>query len=290
MSDNTKKAQYIHCFHFFSKDSNSTLKNHISHPHCKALKRAAKPRQSSMYRDGSLFVYNSDVLREQFAGLARSDPSLSSEYERYVHSDFVTHLQTTEFKTFDVLGFWKAKETMFPILSRMAMDILSIQATSVASKSAFSTSGRVLSIQNKTHSGILDAEVHANEAIPLFDEEIALDTTSSEGSMSGPSSGGEEAEAEANYGADNRPSMLEKDMYDSWKSRMELYMLNRPHGRMILESVEQGPLIWPTVEVEGVTRLKKYSELSIAEAIQADCDVKATNIILQGLPPEVYAL
>nr|GFA26722.1 retrovirus-related Pol polyprotein from transposon TNT 1-94 [Tanacetum cinerariifolium] len=44
------------------------------------------------------------------------------------------------------------------------------------------------------------------------------------------------------------------------------------------------------MEVEGVTRLKKYSELSAAEAIQADCDVKATNIILQGLPPEVYAL
>nr|GEW44309.1 hypothetical protein [Tanacetum cinerariifolium] len=90
--------------------------------------------------------------------------------------------------------------------------------------------------------------------------------------------------------ADNRPPMLEKDMYDSWKSRMELYMLNRQHGRMILKSVEQGPLHWPTVEEDGVTRLKKYSELSAAEAIQADCDVKATNIILQGLPPEVYAL
>nr|GFA25613.1 hypothetical protein [Tanacetum cinerariifolium] len=59
---------------------------------------------------------------------------------------------------------------------------------------------------------------------------------------------------------------------------------------MILESVEQGPLIWPSVEVEGVTRLKKYSEFSAAKAIQADCDVKATNIILQGLPPGVYAL
>nr|GFC07285.1 hypothetical protein [Tanacetum cinerariifolium] len=91
-------------------------------------------------------------------------------------------------------------------------------------------------------------------------------------------------------GANNHPPMLEKDMYDSWKSRMELYMLNRQHDRMILESVEQGPLLWPSVEVEGVTRLKKYSELSAAEAIQADCDVKATNIILQGLPPEVYAL
>nr|GEY83904.1 hypothetical protein [Tanacetum cinerariifolium] len=84
--------------------------------------------------------------------------------------------------------------------------------------------------------------------------------------------------------------MLEKDMYDSWKSRMELYMLNRQHGRMILESIKNGPLLWPTIEEDGVTRLKKYFELSTAEAIQADCDVKATNIILQGLPPEVYAL
>nr|GEW33735.1 hypothetical protein [Tanacetum cinerariifolium] len=67
-------------------------------------------------------------------------------------------------------------------------------------------------------------------------------------------------------GADNRPPMLEKDMYDSWKSRMELYMLSRQHGMMILELVEH------------------------AEAIQADCDVKATNIILQGLPPKDYAL
>ncbi|GJW18614.1 hypothetical protein Tco_0026050 [Tanacetum coccineum] len=47
----------------------------------------------------------------------------------------------------------------------------------------------------------------------------------------------------------------------------------------------------------GKNQPKKYSELSAtkaiqadADAIQADCDVKATNIILQGLPPEVYAL
>nr|GEV93546.1 hypothetical protein [Tanacetum cinerariifolium] len=91
-------------------------------------------------------------------------------------------------------------------------------------------------------------------------------------------------------GANNRPPMLEKDMYDSWKSRMEMYMLNRKHGRMILESVKNGPLLWPAVEENGVTRLKKYSELSTPEAIQADCDIKATNIILQGLPLEVYAL
>ncbi|GJX07284.1 retrovirus-related pol polyprotein from transposon TNT 1-94 [Tanacetum coccineum] len=59
-------------------------------------------------------------------------------------------------------------------------------------------------------------------------------------------------------GGDNKPPMLEKHLYDSWKSRMEL--------------------------------LKEYVELTPAEAIQADCDIKAINIILQGLPTEIYAL
>ncbi|GJW79537.1 retrovirus-related pol polyprotein from transposon TNT 1-94 [Tanacetum coccineum] len=58
--------------------------------------------------------------------------------------------------------------------------------------------------------------------------------------------------------ADNRPPMLDKDLF------------------------ENGPLIWPTVEENGVIRTKKYAELSAAEKIQADCDMKATNIILQG--------
>nr|GEU90695.1 zinc finger BED domain-containing protein RICESLEEPER 2 [Tanacetum cinerariifolium] len=46
---------------------------------------------------------------------------------------------------------------------------------------------------------ILDAEVQENKVIPLSDEEIALDAASSGGSMSGPSSEGEEA---ADYGYD----------------------------------------------------------------------------------------
>nr|GEY25985.1 hypothetical protein [Tanacetum cinerariifolium] len=55
-------------------------------------------------------------------------------------------------------------------------------------------------------------------------------------------------------------------------------------------SVKSGPLLWPSIEENGVTRLKKYSKLSPTKAIQANYDVKATNIILQGLPPKVYAL
>ncbi|GJR68684.1 retrovirus-related pol polyprotein from transposon TNT 1-94 [Tanacetum coccineum] len=71
-------------------------------------------------------------------------------------------------------------------------------------------------------------------------------------------------------GGDNKPPILEKYLYDSWKSRMELYMMNRPNGRMILTSVEKGPLDWPSIAVDGVTRLKEYTKLTPTEAIQAD--------------------
>ncbi|GKE10671.1 hypothetical protein Tco_1414222 [Tanacetum coccineum] len=84
--------------------------------------------------------------------------------------------------------------------------------------------------------------------------------------------------------------MLEKHLYDLWKSIMELYMMNRPHGRMILASVEKSPLVWPTIIVDGLTRPKEYTELTPVETIQSDCDIKAINIILQGLPTEIYAL
>ncbi|GJT23095.1 retrovirus-related pol polyprotein from transposon TNT 1-94 [Tanacetum coccineum] len=49
---------------------------------------------------------------------------------------------------------------------------------------------------------------------------------------------------------------------------------------MILESVENGLLIWPTIEENGVTRTKKYAELSAAEKIQADCDMKAKQRLI----------
>nr|GEU30143.1 hypothetical protein [Tanacetum cinerariifolium] len=53
------------------------------------------------------------------------------------------------------------------------------------------------------------------------------------------------------FGADNRLAMLDKDLYDFWKSRMELYKKSREYGRIMLESVEHGPLIWLSIEENG---------------------------------------
>ncbi|GKC06113.1 hypothetical protein Tco_0997723 [Tanacetum coccineum] len=55
-------------------------------------------------------------------------------------------------------------------------------------------------------------------------------------------------------------------------------------------SSDGGPLVWPSITEDGVKRLKEYVELTPAKAIQADCNIKAINIILQGLPTKIYAL
>ncbi|GKD56045.1 zinc finger BED domain-containing protein RICESLEEPER 2-like protein [Tanacetum coccineum] len=73
MTNGQKKAQCKYCFHFFSEGSNTTLKNHITHPHCEVLKAQQNQNpeagQTSMGRDGQIFMYNPDYLREQFASL-----------------------------------------------------------------------------------------------------------------------------------------------------------------------------------------------------------------------------
>ncbi|GJS94739.1 hypothetical protein Tco_0801707 [Tanacetum coccineum] len=72
-------------------------------------------------------------------------------------------------------------------------------------------------------------------------------------------------------GAENRPSMLEKGMYDSWKTHIWLYIKG----------------------IDGATDEKceqTVEDLSPIENTRYDCDIKATNILLLGLPDDIYTL
>jgi len=44
----------------------------------------------------------------------------------------------------DVLGWWKIHGPRYPVLARMARDVLAVPVSTVASESAFSTGGRTL--------------------------------------------------------------------------------------------------------------------------------------------------
>nr|GEV36380.1 hypothetical protein [Tanacetum cinerariifolium] len=78
--------------------------------------------------------------------------------------------------------------------------------------------------------------------------------------------------------ADNCPPMLKKSMYDSWKSRMELYIENMENGRMIIDSVLSGLLVWPTiVQEDGTTRKKNV--ISSQHAVIPVIDDEETLIL-----------
>nr|GEU31885.1 hypothetical protein [Tanacetum cinerariifolium] len=91
-------------------------------------------------------------------------------------------------------------------------------------------------------------------------------------------------------GAENRPLMLDKTMYNSWQSYMLLYIKGKKNDRMMLESIKHRPLVYLKIEENGQIRNKRYAELTEQEKLQDDCDVPATNIVLLGLPPDVYSL
>lgn len=46
---------------------------------------------------------------------------------------------------FDILAWWKTNGLNYPILQAIVRDVLAVPVSTVASESAFSTSGRVLS-------------------------------------------------------------------------------------------------------------------------------------------------
>ncbi|GKA01549.1 hypothetical protein Tco_0674214 [Tanacetum coccineum] len=60
--------------------------------------------------------------------------------------------------------------------------------------------------------------------------------------------------------------------------------------RLLKEELTRIPDRCERGEDTEITRPMKYSKITEAQQLQDDCDVQATNIILHGLPPDVYAL
>jgi hypothetical protein len=57
---------------------------------------------------------------------------------------YISDSDDEPWENFDTLSWWKEQKKQYPVLSIMARDILTPPASTVASESAFSAGGRVL--------------------------------------------------------------------------------------------------------------------------------------------------
>ncbi|XP_076926083.1 zinc finger BED domain-containing protein DAYSLEEPER-like [Bidens hawaiensis] len=87
-----------------------------------------------------------NAVRESMAKRQRGNTP-TSERGRYSGANYVEVASVKEIRNLDILAWWKGKQNEFPILSTMARDLLSFQASTVASESVFSLSGMILSMR-----------------------------------------------------------------------------------------------------------------------------------------------
>jgi hypothetical protein len=101
---------------------------------------------SSSSAGGSSFTGLYNIIRNENTKRARGSTP-SSELGRYTGTDFLSTVKPEDLDKFDILGWWRVRENQYPILAAMARDLLTVQASTVASESAFSLGGRVLSVR-----------------------------------------------------------------------------------------------------------------------------------------------
>nr|GEW53271.1 hypothetical protein [Tanacetum cinerariifolium] len=100
-------------------------------------------------------------------------------------------------------------------------------------------------------------------------------------------------------GFKNRPPMLNKENYVPWLSRLIRYVRSRPNGKMIVDSIENGPYVRrmiatlrePDLPVPVLESFHEQTneELTETDIKRIDADDQAIQTILLGLPEDVYA-
>nr|GEV53138.1 transposase (putative), gypsy type [Tanacetum cinerariifolium] len=100
-------------------------------------------------------------------------------------------------------------------------------------------------------------------------------------------------------GSESRPPMLNKENYVPWSSRLLRYDKSRPNGKLIHNSIINGPYVRRMIPKPGDTNQKvpvnetfhvyTDDELTEKELKQIEADDQAIQIILLGLPEDIYA-
>nr|GEW27876.1 integrase, catalytic region, zinc finger, CCHC-type, peptidase aspartic, catalytic [Tanacetum cinerariifolium] len=101
--------------------------------------------------------------------------------------------------------------------------------------------------------------------------------------------------------SDTRPPMLDRTDFASWKQYIRLYCRGKENRVNILKSIDEGPFRMGTLRetltegTEGASHLgperpRVYFDLTSEENERYNADIRATNILLQGLPKDIYSI
>nr|GEV38364.1 integrase, catalytic region, zinc finger, CCHC-type, peptidase aspartic, catalytic [Tanacetum cinerariifolium] len=102
-------------------------------------------------------------------------------------------------------------------------------------------------------------------------------------------------------GSDTQPPMLDRTDFALWQQRIRLYCRGKENRVNILKSIDEGPFQMGTIREPlaegteepphlGPERPQVYSDLSPREKDRYNADIRATNILPQGLPKDIYTL
>nr|GEV17631.1 integrase, catalytic region, zinc finger, CCHC-type, peptidase aspartic, catalytic [Tanacetum cinerariifolium] len=99
-------------------------------------------------------------------------------------------------------------------------------------------------------------------------------------------------------GSDTRPPMLGRSNFESWQQHIHLYYLGKDNGENILKSIDEGPFKMGKFRetlAEGALHLgperdRVFADLTPKEKERFKADIYAANILLQGLPKDIYTL
>nr|GEU56243.1 integrase, catalytic region, zinc finger, CCHC-type, peptidase aspartic, catalytic [Tanacetum cinerariifolium] len=97
------------------------------------------------------------------------------------------------------------------------------------------------------------------------------------------------------------PPMLDRTDFASWKQRIRLYCRGKENRVNILKSINEGPFQMGTLKetltvgIKGALHLgperpRVHSDLTSKEKDRYNADIRATNVLLQGLSEDIYSL
>ena len=123
----------------------------------------SEPRTS---RTSQCYVdLNGEPKRKRLSSFLRDNTEPGQEqtdFEQYIKDPLLTW---KEGDYFDILSWWKTHSTKYPILGRLARDVLAIPTSTVASESTFSAGGRAVDKYHRLDPQVVEALICSKDWI-----------------------------------------------------------------------------------------------------------------------------